>query len=87
MTTASVARHFNLVRVNTVLEPPEPWCRPMPELAVVLVWEAQAEVGYDHELAGHELTAVVKWADCDDVIFSADDGSFAPSSSDVDEAS
>ncbi len=74
---ASVARHVNLIRVNTVLQPPEPWFRPMPELAAVLVRKAQAEVGCDHELAAHELTAVVKCAGCDDLIFSVDDGSFA----------
>jgi hypothetical protein len=74
---ASVARHVSLLCVNTVLEPPEPWFRPVPQLATALVREAQAEIRSDHELAGHELTAIVKCAGCDDVIFSVDDGTFA----------
>jgi hypothetical protein len=38
---------------------------------------ARAEIGSDHELAGHELAAVVQCAGCDEVIFSVDDGAFA----------
>jgi hypothetical protein len=43
----------------------------------LLAREAEAEIGADHELAGHALTAIVKCADCDRVIFRIDDGSFA----------
>jgi hypothetical protein len=58
-------------------EPPEPWFRPEPRQAAALAAEAQAEIGADHELAGHRLTAVVKCAGCDEVIFRVDDGTFA----------
>ena len=58
-------------------EPPEPWFRPEPRQSAALVAEARAEIGTNHELAGHELTAVVKCAGCDEVIFSVDDGTFA----------
>jgi len=59
------------------LELPEPWLRPEPQLGAALAAEARAEIGADHELAGHELAAVIKCAGCDDVIFSVDDGTFA----------
>jgi 8-oxo-dGTP pyrophosphatase MutT (NUDIX family) len=59
------------------LQPPEPWFRPEPQLAAALVREAREEIGADHELVGHKLTAVVKCAGCDEVIFSVDDGTFA----------
>jgi hypothetical protein len=74
---ARVATHVNLVRVNPGLEPPEPWFRPDEQLATALVREARAEIGSDHELAGRELTAVVKCGSCDEVIFNVDDGTFA----------
>jgi hypothetical protein len=35
------------------------------------------EIGSAHELAGHELAAVVKCAGCDEVIFNVDDDTFA----------
>jgi len=63
--------------MNAGLEPPEPWFRPDPQFAAALVREARAEFGADHELAAHNLTAVVKCAGCDEVIFSVDDGTFA----------
>jgi hypothetical protein len=56
---------------------PEPWFRPEPRQAAALVAEARAEIGVGHELAGHELTAVVKCGGCDEVIFSIDDRTFA----------
>jgi hypothetical protein len=59
------------------LEPPEPWFRPQSQLAAALAAEACSEIGAAHELAGHELTAVVQCAGCDEVIFSVDDGTFA----------
>jgi hypothetical protein len=59
------------------LAPPEPWFRPEPRHSAALVAEAQAEIGASHELAGHELTAVVKCAGCDEVSLSVDDGTFA----------
>lgn len=57
--------------------PPEPWFRPEPRHSAALVAEARAEIGTGHELAGHELTAVVKCSCCDKTIFSVDDGTFA----------
>jgi hypothetical protein len=55
----------------------EPWFRPEPRQAAALVAAVQAEIGADHELAGHQLAAVVKCGGCDEVIFSLDDGTFA----------
>src|SRR5215469_6401347 len=59
------------------LEPPEPWFRPEPRHSAALAAEARAEIGASHELAGHELTVVVKCEGCDEVIFTVDDGTFA----------
>jgi hypothetical protein len=59
---ASVARHVNVVRVKIHPEPPEPWFRPNPQVAAALVREARAEIGTDHELAGHQLTAIAEVA-------------------------
>jgi hypothetical protein len=58
-------------------ELPEPWFRPESRVRAALVAEALAEIAADHELAGHELTAVVTCAGCDEVIFRVDDGTFA----------
>jgi hypothetical protein len=51
--------------------------RPEPQLAAALAAEAQAEIGPHHELAGRQLTAVVKCGGCNEVIFAIDDGTFA----------
>ncbi len=59
------------------LQPPEPWFRPGPQLAAALAAEARTEIGPEHQLAGQDLTAVVKCAGCDDVIFTVGDGTFA----------
>jgi hypothetical protein len=49
--------------MSSDLEPLQRWFRPELPLAAALVREARAEIGANHELVGHELTAVVKCAE------------------------
>ncbi len=56
---------------------PEPWFRPDPQRAAALEREARIEIGPDHELASHTLTAIAACSACDHVAFRLDDGTFA----------
>jgi hypothetical protein len=60
-----------------LLDLPEPWFPPADHLANALRREALAEIGPDHDLAGHDLVPVGKCAGCDHVVFQIDDGTFA----------
>ena len=56
---------------------PEPWHLPRPPQAAGLEHEASLEVGPGHELAGHTLTAIAKYAACDEVLFQLEDATYA----------
>ena len=55
----------------------EPWFRPDPDRARSLEIEAATEIGPEHQLHGHLLTATAACSGCDRVVFRLEDESWA----------
>jgi hypothetical protein len=62
---------------QTVQDLPGPWLRLEPGQGAGLEREAAIEIGPDHELSGHQLTAIARCKACDDVAFRVDDFTYA----------